>query len=161
LFFPENNDPCVPFAGGSKSRRPFVGILIEIQGRKYYAPLSSPKSKHLRMKNQIDFLKIDRGSLGVINFNNMIPIHTNSLMKIQLQILLSDTQAEKNYKNLLTNQLSWCNSNRLTIFKRAKKLYIHIMQGNASPELLKRCCNFTKNEEQYNIYCKTHGFGVE
>lgn len=51
-----------------------MGVLFEINSCKYFAPLSSPKAKHMLMKNQIDFYKIDRGKLGAINLNNMIPV---------------------------------------------------------------------------------------
>ena len=32
--------------------RPFVGILFRIEDCEYFAPLSSPKSKHKKMKSQ-------------------------------------------------------------------------------------------------------------
>lgn len=38
----------------------------------YFAPLSSPKPKHLKLKSKLDFLKIDNGKLGAIN--NMLPV---------------------------------------------------------------------------------------
>ena len=60
------------------------------------------------------------------------------------------------YKNLLSNQLSWCNSNRDTIVKQAKKLYEMIVSGKAWPTLAGRCCNFSVDEQQYLLYCKTH-----
>ena len=44
----------------------------------YFVPLSSPKEKHLKMKNTLDFLKLDNGKLGAINFNNMIPVTGNN-----------------------------------------------------------------------------------
>ena len=31
--------------------RPYIGIVFEINGIKYYAPLASPKAKHMNMKN--------------------------------------------------------------------------------------------------------------
>ncbi len=54
--------------------RPFIGILISNGNIDYVVSLTSPKPKHLKMKNNIDFLKIDGGKLGAINFNNMFPI---------------------------------------------------------------------------------------
>ncbi len=44
--------------------RPYVGVILEIGAIKYYAPFTSPKSKHLKMKNSIDFRKINEGKLG-------------------------------------------------------------------------------------------------
>ncbi len=33
-----------------KESRPYVGIVLEINNRTYYAPLSSPKEKHRKIK---------------------------------------------------------------------------------------------------------------
>ena len=93
----------------SKSSRPFVGILIIINGLNYVAPLSSPKPKHLKMKNTLDFLKIDGGTLGIINFNNMIPVKQEYLIKIDPSKFISDKNTDWNYINLLNKQLSWIN----------------------------------------------------
>ncbi|MDR3121494.1 MAG: type III toxin-antitoxin system ToxN/AbiQ family toxin, partial [Clostridiales bacterium] len=73
--FLRETDPCVPYTQDKKDTRPFVGVLLSVCGINYFAPLTSPKSKHLAMKNQVDFLKINDGVWGAINFNNMIPIH--------------------------------------------------------------------------------------
>nr|DAW40731.1 MAG TPA: Toxin ToxN, type III toxin-antitoxin system [Caudoviricetes sp.] len=151
-------DPCVPYTMDKKSTRPFVGIVFSLNGYEYYAPLTSPKPKHLNMKNQIDFLKIDGGVLGAINLNNMIPIHSSSLQLINVKIMDSDSEDEVQYKNLLINQLSWCNRvhNSLNIIEKATKLYSTITKGEANAKLKSRCCNFLLDEEQYLIYCKIH-----
>lgn len=67
-------DPRVAYNMNEKEIRPFVGILFKIEDCEYFAPLSSPKPKHKKMKNTIDFLKIKNGELGAVNFNNMIPV---------------------------------------------------------------------------------------
>lgn len=51
---------------------------------KYFAPLSSPKPKHKRMKNMIDFFKIKDGELGAVNFNNMIPVTDKNYTLVDL-----------------------------------------------------------------------------
>lgn len=38
--------------------RPYVGTLIQMGDVGYYAPFTSPKKKHLQMKNGKDFRKI-------------------------------------------------------------------------------------------------------
>jgi protein AbiQ len=145
-------DPCVPYTQKDKNTRPFVGILITVANMSYYAPLTSPKPKHLRMKNQLDFLKINHGLWGAINFNNMIPIHPQCLTPVSLKFDTSDTKSEIDYKNLLSNQLSWCNANRTKIFDQASKLYSLITSGKARPELAQRCCNFLADEKQYRSW---------
>ena len=47
-------DYRVSYNSNEKNTRPFVGVLFEINEYKYFAPLSSPKPKHLTMKNNID-----------------------------------------------------------------------------------------------------------
>ena len=75
-------DSKVPYTMDSKQTRPFIGILLTVNENTYYAPLSSPKPKHLKMKNQIDFIKINSGKWGAINLNNMIPVHHSLATKV-------------------------------------------------------------------------------
>lgn len=154
--FLRNTDSRVPYTMQDKSIRPFVGIVFALNQYHYYAPLTSPKPKHLHMKNQVDFLKINGGIWGAINFNNMIPVHNACLQKVPIKIFPSDTQAEVAYKNLLANQLSWCNSHKDIIVTHAEKLYRIIKQGNGRKELTARCCNFPVDEIQYLSYCQIH-----
>jgi len=39
-------------------RRPYVGIVLQINNFNYFAPLTSPKPKHRSMSNQIDSLNL-------------------------------------------------------------------------------------------------------
>lgn len=79
-----------------KEHRPYVGIVLEINDIKYYAPLSSPKPKHKHMKNSKDFWKIHQGIYGAINFNNMIPVLDKALLLININSL-----TDEKYKRLL------------------------------------------------------------
>ena len=161
--FLRKTDPCVPYTMDKKSIRPFVGIVFSVNGFHYYAPLTSPKPKHLHMKSQIDFLKIKNGEWGAVNFNNMIPVPIASLTKVELKLSPSDTKADIDYKNLLSNQLSWCNSTRDIILRQASKLYVTITQGKAWGNLAGRCCNFSLDEQQCLAYEKgiTHADAAE
>ena len=161
--FLRKSDPCIPYTMDQKNTRPFVGIVLFINGYNYYAPLTSPKPKHLTMKNQIDFLKINGGVWGAINFNNMIPIHKDSLKPVDMKILPTDDKATVDYKNLLANQLSWCNTTENVAFitSKAQKLYDTIVGKTARPQLVERCCNFSVDEAQYLIYCEAHNLNVD
>lgn len=57
---------------GQFNERKYIGVILYINGMKYFAPLSSFKSKHEKMKNRLDFIKI--GNYAVININNMLPV---------------------------------------------------------------------------------------
>ena len=84
----------------------------------------------------------------------MIPVPGYCLKKVELRVLPNDDKADVDYKNLLTNQLSWCNSNKELILKKAEKLYRLICAGNATESLLNRCCNFALDEHHCIEYSK-------
>jgi protein AbiQ len=129
-----------------KDTRPFVGILLTVNNIKYIAPLASPKPKHQSMKNQLDFIKINSGLWGAINFNNMIPV-TDKLIN-----LIDINSQNKKYKELLSNQLTWCNSNKDKIIDTANKLYLEITSKKTNTSLLRRCCDFKLLEERLSEY---------
>lgn len=141
-------DHRVPYTYDEKSTRPFVGIVLSIHNVNYFAPLTSPKAKHLKMKNQIDFMKIDDGKLGAVNFNNMIPVHSQFLHKVDLHIYDVDTQRDIAYKNLLQDQLSWCVLHQKQLTKAAERLYDVVTNGRGWENLKNRCCDFKKVEKQ-------------
>lgn len=105
-----------------KELRTFVGILFTIDECLYFAPLSSPKKKHLKMKNTIDFYKIDDGKLGAVNFNNMIPVKEEYYDVILLYKDIFDDEEQK-YQELLKDQFNWLNKHYNQIKNISKKLY--------------------------------------
>lgn len=111
-------DYKVPFNYGKKESRPFVGVLFEVGDYKYFAPLSSPKPKHLKMKKAIDFMKIDGGKLGIVNFNNMIPVMDNNIKEIELKNGVVDK-----YTYLLKLQLYALNRSYDKLSRSSKSLY--------------------------------------
>lgn len=135
-----------------KNTRPFIGILININGIDYVVPLASPKEKHKNMKNQQDFIKINNGLWGAINFNNMIPVNASLISKINMDILTTDEPQTRQYKELLRNQLTWCNSHSEKIIKTSNKLYSMIINNKCSPNLKQRCCDFKLLEQKLSEY---------
>lgn len=93
-------DEKVPYNFNQKDLRPFVGVLFMVNNYKYFAPLSSPKKKHLKMKSKLDFFKIDDGKLGAINFNNMLPVTDKNIVMLDLNVKYESSQKEKYYKLL-------------------------------------------------------------
>lgn len=145
-------DGRVAYNKNSKELRPFVGILFNIDSCEYFAPLSSPKAKHLTMKNTLDFFKIDGGKLGAVNFNNMIPVSKNNYEVIYFNKILLNKNDIK-YNELLKDQLTWLNKNYNQVKDKSKKLY-DLYNTNKLPKNIKdRCCNFKLLErvcEEYN-----------
>lgn len=144
-------DNKVPYNMNKKETRPFIGILFNVDNFEYFAPLTSPKPKHLKMKNTIDFLKIKGGELGAVNFNNMIPVKEQNYELIQLNE--SNTSiAENKYKKLLREQLNWLNENSIQVKKKSSKLYKLYTNDMLSRNIKDRCCNFKLLEEKCNQY---------
>lgn len=103
-------------------RRPYVGIVLSINGIDYYVPLESPKPNHVNIKGGGPVMKLDDGRLGLMGFNNMIPVIPSCLIKFDIQSIENE-----NYKMLLLNQLNYCNKNKV-------------------------CCNFEKLERKSKKY---------
>ena len=144
-------DNKVPYNYGEKELRPFVGVLFKVNNCMYFAPLSSPKPKHLKIKSKLHFLKLDGGKLGAINFNNMLPVTEQNIIKIDLNKECI-TKSEEKYINLLKEQLFWLNRNDKKLFGRAKKLYDKYLEGSLEQNIAKRCCNFKLLEEKCREY---------
>ena len=146
-----------------KSNRPFVGVIVLVNDRMYCVPLTSPKEKFENKKNSIDFLKIRHPSvkdengankvIGGLNINNMLPVDLSLIHKIDISIKPTDNHKTVVYKQLMANQLTWCQTNSDIIIKRANSLY-NIITENADDNkyLAKRCCNFKKLEEVLDRY---------
>ena len=46
-----------------KENRPFVGVIVLVNGAEYCIPLTSPKDKFRTKKSRIDFIKIFYGAM--------------------------------------------------------------------------------------------------
>ena len=131
-----------------KSSRPFVGVVVVCENHKYCIPLDHPKEKHYNMKNDIDFMRIFDGNklIGVLNFNNMIPVHESLISILDVKVKKKDSADERAYKILCAKELDWVQKNQIAIIKRAKKLYNMVKSDKANHSLKKRCVDFEKLE---------------
>ena len=146
-------DKRVIYNMGEKELRPFVGILFKINDLEYFAPLSSPKPKHLKMKNSIDFFKIKDGELGAVNFNNMIPVNKKDYSFLDLDNKPKNV-AEIKYQKLLKEQINWLNENYIQVKNKSYKLYNLYKNDKLGSNIKSRCCNFTLLEEISDTYSK-------
>ena len=101
-----------------KGKRPYVGVVLEIEGIKYYTPFTLPKEKHRKMKNTKDFRKINQGIYGAINFNNMIPVVDSALLLIDI-----DAMEDSKYQRLLQNQYKCIKADREQIGYKTMNAY--------------------------------------
>ncbi len=146
----------------NKENRPFVGIVVICDKQKYCIPLSSPKPKHNKMKNDVDFTKIyDKNKLlGVLNFNNMIPVDESVIKLFDLHIKSTDSPETAHYKKMAIKQLNWCQQNQNAIVIKANKLYNMVtLTPEKSRNITRRCCDFKKLEailEKYIAHSSEH-----
>lgn len=128
-----------------KFDRKYIGVVFRINNFKYFAPLASFKQKHFKMKDTIDFIKID--TMAVINLNNMIPVPDD-------QITYFDIEKEKDikYRDLLRNEYEICKRKEGIILSNAHKLYEKVTIYDSF--ISQRCVNFKLLEEkclEYNL----------
>ena len=84
-----------------KHHRIYVGIVVICNERKYLIPLSHPVEKHKKMSSRADFDKIkDKHGklLGVLNYNLMIPVEEQQLIRVSLKPEKTDSASDKYYK---------------------------------------------------------------
>lgn len=150
-------DNKVPFNYDKKTLRPFIGVLFSVNKTKYFAPLSSPKPKHLKIKSKLDFMRIDNGKLGTINFNNMLPVQDANIILFNLNNKFG-SKKEEQYLSLLNEQIYWLNRHINQIYSKSKKLYDKYNNGTLDINIKNRCCNFKllekKCKEYNNLYVK-------
>lgn len=148
-------DSRVSYNAGIKELRPFIGILFEVNSCEYFAPLSSPKVKHMNMKNNLDIVKIDGGRYGVVNFNNMIPVTSKNYELFDLNAIPKDTYELKR-QNLLKSQLLWLNKNIKNVKGKELNLYDKYKKGRLDERIQSRCCDFILLEEKCKEYNKNN-----
>ena len=137
-----------------KSNRPFVGIVVVCEDHMYCVPLDHPKAKHYKMKNDVDFTRIFDGEklMGVMNFNNMIPV----LDEVLIEIYIANIQDVK-YRRLLQNQYNFIKADEKGILKTAENLRNLIIQDESEiseyDKIIKlRCCNLNILEDIFKDY---------
>ena len=124
--------------------RKYIGILFEINGLKYFAPLSSFKPKHKKLCETIDFIKI--GDMAVLNLNNMFPV-PDGVFSLKNPNSESNTQ----YRILLNNEIRIIRQKRVQIITNAKSVYNHKLTNDGKSKLSQRCNDFKLLEEKCKV----------
>lgn len=146
-------DYLVPFAPhlfhnkkeNQKNERKYIGVILTVNNMDYFAPLSSFKEKHQKMKNNIDFLKI--GNYAVINLNNMFPVPKSQCIYVDIS-----KESNSSYKMLLSAEYRIISSIEDKILKNAKSLYEYKIKNGNTTQLAKRCNDFKLLETKCKEY---------
>ena len=151
----DDNVPSVSPQIG-KQARPFLGIVVLINGSKFCIPFtsnSSRKNKNFEyMRENITFRKIcdkDGKVLAALNLNNMIPVQEKYITEIVLQFRPTDTPELKRWKKLCIKELDRCQSHQDEIERLANELY-RIYTSNEPFGKRKICLNFPALEKECN-----------
>ncbi len=130
---------------GQQNERKYIGIVLSINGMDYFAPLSSFKPKHAKMKDGLDFIKIN--NYAVINLNNMFPVPSGIFHYVDIAAI-----QDPHYKALLQSEYRYIKSIQDRIRKNASILYAHKLQYAEETPLAKRCNDFVALEEACQKY---------
>lgn len=127
-------------------RRPYVGVVLYVGEFRYFVPMESPKPNHAKIKAGKHIMKLAGGKLGLLGFNNMIPVHEAALIAFDI-----DQEQDKQYAELLKRQASFINRNKADVLDHASQTYYSaISQKNRF--LLEICCDFKKLEKACGQY---------
>ncbi|QIW15270.1 hypothetical protein A4G20_02410 [Pasteurellaceae bacterium RH1A] len=129
-----------------RNQKPYVGIVLSVNGKHYFAPLTSPKEKHLKIKNSDPTtfkIKDNTKFYGSVLLNNMIPVKTCHLIAFDISEI-----KDLNYKNLLNREYQIISKNETLIRAKANTLYNSVI-SKSNAYFCKVSCDF----QQLEIAC--------
>ncbi len=138
-------DSKVPY--NKQEKRPYIGIIIEMNDITYFAPLFSPKETHSKYSDNPTYMRIGK-QYGIIRFNNMIPV-----IKEELNYLDFNNIIDIKYKNLVIAQNNFIQKNTDKIIKKAEKLY-KFVTVDKKDFFINLSCDFKLLEEKAKLYPK-------
>lgn len=124
----------------ARHSRKFIGVVLEVNGFDYFAPLSSFKPKHAKMKNGLDFLKV--GDYAVINLNCMFPVPDGCCERVDFS-----KEGDLRYRSLLVAEYGIVRKMQGKIRRNAANLYRHKIENGSSTALAARCNDFAALEK--------------
>lgn len=127
-------------------RRPYVGVVLCIGEYRYFVPMESPKPNHAKIKPGYHILKLEDGKLGLLGFNNMIPIQESALISFDI-----DKEPDEKYAELLRRQVTYINRHKADILAHASKTYYNVVNKKIA-FLLGICCDYKKLERACKQY---------
>jgi protein AbiQ len=151
IAFLKNIDKKVLDNYGGK--RPFIGIILNVNNHEYLAPLTSHKLTQDKINSSSStVMKLhERGNphnkLGMIQINNMIPI-----IRLEVQLLDIENQPEP-YRSMLYKQYEYIKTKTDEIQKKAEKLYKLVIY-NKQDFYCRISCDFKLLEENYRNFTK-------
>lgn len=144
IYYLKGSDSRVQ--NNKNKRRPYVGIVLIVSNYRYFVPMESPKPNHVNIKTGSHIMKLDNGKLGLLGFNNMIPVHDSALISFDI-----DNETDEKYAELLRRQISYINRRKADVLNNASRTYFRATAGN-NVFLSKICCDFKRLEKACEHY---------
>ena len=139
--------PKVDYSAAGSHDKFLCGIVLDVNGHDYFAPISS-----FRIPQRTNVIIKDNNGKAVasIRFSFMIPVPPDvvSLKRIA-------DEASPQYRILLNMELRFCRRNANAIYSRAKFVY-DAVTVKKDPLMLKNCCDFKALETACAEYKPHH-----
>ena len=137
-------DPKVPDIKYKTNDKFVCGVVLDVCGVQYYAPIS-----HVTQKNRTSFLIMDGASpISSIRFSFMFPAPVSVL---SLKMIGTIAKYDQPYADLLAKELRYCSVHLEEIYAKAEKVYK--IGCNKAHALNPLCCDFKLLEEASKKYC--------
>ena len=130
-------DPKIPNINYEVHRKFLCGILFDVGGLEYFAPISSFK----RGQKTNFLIKNSKGRVvGCVRFSFMFPIVESAR---HIKDFSTENEARR---NLLIEELRYCNRHARRIRSKARHVHDSAITG-ADPQIAAVCCDFKALEE--------------
>lgn len=140
-------DNQVPNIHYSTNNKFVCGVVLNIDGINYYAPISHTTKKYkTSMLIYNEFIPISS-----IRFSFMIPAYDKVLTELNFSDI---SKRDEKYADLLKAEYDYCRKNKSNIYKKAQSVYK--IGCNKNHRLNYTCCDFKKLENEYMKYKGTN-----
>lgn len=143
---------------GNNKIKPFFGELMTIEDIVYVTQVSSPKERHQKLKQALDFYKLHNGNnfIAVVNLNFMFPVPKSEIKDLNYKNIDNYVNfPSKTYKNnyiaLLKTELKIIN--QFDLHSAAQKLY-DLKSSDPHNKISQRCLDFKLLESYALSYQK-------
>lgn len=141
--FLQTVDKQVPNIHYSTNNKFVCGIVLDVNGINYYAPIS-----HMTAKQQTNIQIFDKTRpISTIRFSFMIPAYDEVL---SVKNFSEIAKKDQNYANILGAEYDFCATHIDDIHKKA--LAVYKIGCNKNHKLNYACCDFKKLEAAYLSY---------
>lgn len=146
-------DPRVPNHSGPGyvQRKPYVGVVLNIEGHEFLAPMTSPKEWHEGLKAsdpkyfKMHHVSDETHALGMISLRHMIPVIAGAYQQIDF------TQCDPKYVTLLQAQFDFIKPRRDLIRQKSEKVFDGVV-NKKQKFMIDKCCDFPTLLANYKNY---------